>query len=254
VRSLILPLLLALVPVGGASARVELEAALDASQVSPAPVGTDPQVGGLARLVVEDDGTVRWDLRVFDLTGSATGTHLREGLPGTTGPVIVTLTNPPSTGTHVGTFGPLSSDAQARLFAGAWYASVETAANPGGEIRGQVRLATLEGRTCACAGATTRGFRRCVKAALRRLPRVTRRSAAAALVRRAARRATCGPPPRRVPAGRSACCLPLSPLENIVVERVCAAVSARTCAALGGRQGALPSCLAPGDACPTPLR
>jgi hypothetical protein len=248
----LLPLLVTLVVAADAAARVVLDATLEPGQVVPTAPQANPQAGGLARFVLEDDGTVRWELRVYELTGFGSGTHLREAPPGAAGPVVVTLTNPPSSGTHVGTFGPLAPDAQSRLFEGLWYVQVETAANPAGEIRGQVRLASIDGRTCGCRGSTTKAFRKCVKTRIRELPRAVRKTPAASLVRGVARRAVCGPTRAGAGGRRVTCCLPWSPLENIVIEPLCARVRERACAALAGVPSAAPSCFADSNPCVTP--
>jgi hypothetical protein len=248
-RFVTLQLVLTLAGAPHTAARIELDATLEPGQVVPIAPPANPQAGGFARFTLEDDGMVRWELQVNDLTGFATGTYLRQGSPGATGPVAVTLTNPPSTGTHVGAFGPLAPEVQARLFEGLWYVEVETGANPTGEIRGQVQLVSIADRTCACRGATTKMFRRCVKTQVRELPQAVRRTAAAKLVRRGARRAVCGPAPAR-PGRRVPCCLPWNPLANIVIERLCAPMRERACTALGGVPSAAPSCFVDG-ACTT---
>jgi CHRD domain len=70
------------------------------------------------------------------LTGPATMAHFHgPALPGANAPIVVPFKNPASGSSDTVTL----TDAQiADLEAGKWYTNVHTAANPGGEIRGQV--------------------------------------------------------------------------------------------------------------------
>ena len=74
----------------------------------------------------------------FDgLSGPATAAHLHgPAAPGANAPVVVPLTPPVSSPMH-GT-ATLTDEQIKDLMAGKWYANVHTAANPGGEMRGQM--------------------------------------------------------------------------------------------------------------------
>lgn len=210
-----------------AAAEVRLE-----STLAPPP-GVAGAARGLAVLTLGDDGAVRWQLRVADMTGFAVSTALRLGAEGA---AVVTLTNPPPSGDHVGTFGPLSPADQEALAGGRWWVHVATAAHPGGELHGRVEPAVVDGVTCACAAASgAKAFRRCVAASVRRLPAARRRTAAMRTMRRAARIARCGPPATRAPRKAIGCCLARTPAENVVVEPLCALVPPSRCERLGGR-------------------
>lgn len=79
---------------------------------------------------------------------SGTAAHIRDGLPGSSGAIVVTLEGGPVVWTVPAT--TVLSDAQAaRLSAGAFYFDVQSSAFPDGEIRGQlnqqVRFASLNG-------------------------------------------------------------------------------------------------------------
>lgn len=80
--------------------------------------------------------TLSWTLSYSGLTGPATAAHLHgPAAPGTNAGVVVPFPSASSGSTGSATL----TDAQiADLMAGKWYANVHTAANPGGEIRGQV--------------------------------------------------------------------------------------------------------------------
>ncbi len=77
-----------------------------------------------------------WKGNVSGLSGPATAAHFHSGEAGKNGAVVV-----PIAGADKGSFegSATLNDAQAaELTAGKWYVNVHTAANKGGEIRGQV--------------------------------------------------------------------------------------------------------------------
>jgi hypothetical protein len=77
-----------------------------------------------------------WKGSVSGLSGPATAAHFHAGEVGKNGGVAV-----PITGADKGSFegSATLTDAQAEeLMAGKWYVNVHTAANKGGEVRGQV--------------------------------------------------------------------------------------------------------------------
>jgi hypothetical protein len=77
-----------------------------------------------------------WKGSVSGLSGPATAAHFHAGEAGKNGGVVV-----PIAGADKGSFegSATLTDAQAEeLMAGKWYVNVHTAANKGGEIRGQV--------------------------------------------------------------------------------------------------------------------
>jgi hypothetical protein len=77
-----------------------------------------------------------WKGTVSGLSGPATAAHFHSGEAGKNGAVVV-----PIAGADKGSFegSATLNDAQAaELMAGKWYVNVHTAANKGGEVRGQV--------------------------------------------------------------------------------------------------------------------
>jgi len=94
---------------------------------------------GAGNAVVTYDTTakkVTWKLNYSDLTGAATAAHFHGPAEvGKNAGVAVPIANPAS-----GTEGSATlTDAQAAdLLAGRYYINIHTAANPAGEIRGQV--------------------------------------------------------------------------------------------------------------------
>jgi len=86
-----------------------------------------------------DTKKLTWTLEYSGLSGDATAAHFHGPAdPGeNAGPVV------PIPDTASGSTGEadLTEEQAADLIAGKWYANVHTAANPGGEIRGQVMKA-----------------------------------------------------------------------------------------------------------------
>ena len=92
----------------------------------------------------------------FIKTSGIVGTlaHIHEGAAGVNGPVAVPLTETaPGSGIWAVPAGSTLTDAQIALFnAGELYYNVHSAANPGGEIRGQIVATTLTVRTSELNG------------------------------------------------------------------------------------------------------
>ncbi|MFO1054460.1 MAG: CHRD domain-containing protein [Planctomycetota bacterium] len=129
----------------------DFTASLDGSQETP-PVVTAAL--GRACIELQPDGRVSYRVQATGLT--ATAAHFHNGLPGVAGPIVVPLAGGPTLWT--GTSGVLTTTQIADLRAGRWYVNVHTAANPGGEIRGQILATNLPatfGRGCPVGTATT---------------------------------------------------------------------------------------------------
>src|SRR5439155_260528 len=90
---------------------------------------------------------------VDGLSGAITAAHFHNAAPGVNGPVVRPLTTEFGAGnTAIGVWkpsdaSPLTAALITELLKGNLYLNVHTAANPGGEIRGQVRLAGGDGRS-----------------------------------------------------------------------------------------------------------
>jgi hypothetical protein len=115
---------------------------------------------GEATVVISPDGSTIWYVVTYSgLSGAVVAAHIHTGLAGVNGGVILPLVvaASPMTGTltaaNFTSSGAITTfaEAVAAIKAGATYVNIHTAANPGGEIRGQVvakgsaHFATLTG-------------------------------------------------------------------------------------------------------------
>ena len=92
---------------------------------------------GTGTVMVHADHTVMAKITVSGMT--ATAAHIHTGAAGTNGPVIVPL-NKTSDNVFEAAPGAKLTDAQHEAYkAGNLYLNVHTAANPGGEVRAQLK-------------------------------------------------------------------------------------------------------------------
>lgn len=111
---------------------------LDGTQETP-PVVTAAM--GTATFLLNPEGSLDYAVTTTGLAGTAA--HIHPGLPGQTGPPLITLVGGPAVWT--GTTRVLTAAELSTLRAGGHYVNVHTAANPGGEIRGQIGFGTPQG-------------------------------------------------------------------------------------------------------------
>lgn len=118
---------------------ISLNANLNAAQEVPPNASTGR--GDATVTFTKSTKTLAWVVTYGGLTGPATMAHFHgPANVGANAPVILPIANTPGTVTG----SALLNDNQAAdLMAGKWYLNVHTAAFPGGEIRGQVRPATM---------------------------------------------------------------------------------------------------------------
>ena len=146
-----------LVLAGGTAYAVEME-----GSKSVPPVQTNAK--GVGYVVLNGALTeARYAVTYFGLSGplSSAGGHFHFGLPGVNGDVVRTIAagGGPASGSVSGTWKnsdatqPLSRQIAESLLTGRIYANFHTGSNPGGEIRGQVDLATGIGWTVTLDGA-----------------------------------------------------------------------------------------------------
>jgi hypothetical protein len=123
-------------------------ARLNGAQENP-PVST--AASGAASIVLDASLTsLRYDVTYIDLSGTLTGGHFHTGAVGRNGSVVrnIATNGDPASGTIGGTWTssdatqPLTAAVVDSLIAGKVYVNFHTAANAGGEIRGQVTFGT----------------------------------------------------------------------------------------------------------------
>ncbi|KAA0231755.1 CHRD domain-containing protein [candidate division KSB1 bacterium] len=122
-------------------AEMVFHAVLNGAQENPA-VTTNASGGG--RFVLNADHTeLSFKIKVANLSGPIAAAHFHNAAAGVNGPVVrnITFTDTVATGVWSSTDAtqPLTPELLGELLAGNLYVNVHTAANPGGEIRGQVR-------------------------------------------------------------------------------------------------------------------
>jgi len=123
------------------SSGTTLSAVLEGNQEIPAPVNATGK--GIAALQLTPSGLV-YDITVNGLTGPITGAHFHYAPIGVPGPIVKSITTDVQ-GNHIhGVWNELLVGTDDSLYialvTGKIYVNVHTAANPGGEIRGQVIL------------------------------------------------------------------------------------------------------------------
>ncbi len=110
----------------------------DLNGVSEVPPRGAPGVGKVEVSFQTRTKIFHWKITYTGLTGPATAAHFHGPAPiGTNAGVVVALTPPfdsPIEGETV-----ITDDQAAQLAAGNWYFNIHTAANPNGELRGQLK-------------------------------------------------------------------------------------------------------------------
>ncbi|MCY7411399.1 MAG: CHRD domain-containing protein, partial [Chitinophagales bacterium] len=124
------------------SGNLTLSAKLDGAQETPSVVTNALGVSSFVLNSTRD--TLCIHASVNGLSGAITGAHIHSGAAGTSGGVVVDLTSFVS-GNDINasiTGSALTSDLISSMLSGGNYLNVHTAANPDGEIRGQIYLET----------------------------------------------------------------------------------------------------------------
>ncbi|MFC5271746.1 CHRD domain-containing protein [Adhaeribacter terreus] len=120
-------------------------AKLDGAQEVPAVTTTATGVGSFMLNGTRD--TLFINVSAAGLSGPITVAHIHEGLPGVAGPIVIDL-SPFIKGNLISgyiTGAALTPAVITKHLQGVYYVNVHTAANPSGEIRGQILLETDHG-------------------------------------------------------------------------------------------------------------
>ena len=149
--------LMAIVPCT-ALAQVHFTASLDGTQEG----GVTTTATGTGSFDLSGDFTqLHYIISYQGLSGALTAAHFHMGLPGIAGPVVKPIASSakPASSTVSGTWStsdatnPLTPAFVDSLLAGKIYVNFHTSANPGGEIRGQLNLATALHFEASLSGA-----------------------------------------------------------------------------------------------------
>ena len=152
--SVLVFLLLACVPARAdhLSAKYLFAARLNGTQEVPA---TLTSAVGVGTFQLNNSGdTLCITVTVNGLSGPITGAHIHEAAAGANGPIVKDLVPFLSGSSLQATLAgsALSGLSMAKMFAGGYYINVHTAANPGGEIRGQILLEEDRGMLVKLSG------------------------------------------------------------------------------------------------------
>jgi CHRD domain len=108
----------------------------DLKGANEVPPNTSPATGKAEATLDTETKVLTWTVTYADLTGPAMGAHFPgPSEPGKNAGIVLPFKTvaSPIQGTAT-----LTDNQMADLVAGKWYANVHTAANPGGELRGQM--------------------------------------------------------------------------------------------------------------------
>jgi hypothetical protein len=120
----------------GVSAK--LKASSEVPKPNGVPAGATGKFTGTAVELANDKARITWKLTFSHLSGQAIAAHIHIGKVGKAGPVALALCGPCHSGQKGK--GMLTHAQFAKLEAGSGYVNVHTQKNPGGEIRGQVKV------------------------------------------------------------------------------------------------------------------
>jgi hypothetical protein len=102
------------------------------------PAG-DPDGTGTTVVRIRDDGQLCFRITVQNIVLPATGAHIHRGAAGVSGPIVVPLTAPGSTGVSTGCTKPDAAlVAEIKATPANFYSNVHTTDFPAGAVRGQL--------------------------------------------------------------------------------------------------------------------
>lgn len=88
--------------------------------------------------IVKGSDKIRYNIKITNLSGPITAAHIHKGKEGENGPVVAPLTSNGKNLEGELTLSALPADFMSTLYSDGYYVNVHTAANPSGEIRGQL--------------------------------------------------------------------------------------------------------------------
>ena len=112
----------------------DVKVTLGGDQENP-PVTT--MAKGSGTVMIGDDGSVKGSITTTGVT--ATAAHIHMAAMGKNGPVIVPMVKSGDSGFGFAPDAKLNADQMKAFKAGELYINVHSAANPGGELRGQLK-------------------------------------------------------------------------------------------------------------------
>jgi len=112
------------------------------SGANSVPAITTDAVGVTSLQINDSRDEIMVNVSVNGLSGPITGIHIHEGAAGTNGGVVFNLTDFIEGNRISTTLTGFTTDQLAKMIRGEYYLNVHTAANPDGEIRGQIALET----------------------------------------------------------------------------------------------------------------
>ena len=119
---------------GGTSAKLFKTVTLNGAQENPAV--TTAATGSGVLVIDADSGDVSGSINTFGISASAA--HIHTGAVGTNGAILIPLEQSSTGVWTVASGAKLTAEQMDALRAGTLYVNLHTAANPGGEIRGQI--------------------------------------------------------------------------------------------------------------------
>ena len=140
ILSLMLCVHLLIVKAQNFTGNLTFSANMDGAQETP-PVTT--QATGIAGFTLNaTHDTLCFNVSVIGLSGPITASHFHMGAPGVAGPVWINISAYINGNRIIGTLVSPPDSMLEKLMSGLLYINVHTAANPAGEIRGQIYLET----------------------------------------------------------------------------------------------------------------
>ena len=135
---------------------VHFDAKLDTAQETTAVMGTGMEIGTAAIRMNYTFDTLWYDAQMNGLTGAITGAHFHDGAINVSGAVITGIPTTDINGNVISgmlTGSSLTYALTHAMLEGNVYLNIHTAANPNGEVRGQVYRTFREGYTYHLNGA-----------------------------------------------------------------------------------------------------